>query len=326
MLKTAEAVTPEHPDKLCDQISDAILDACLEQDPESRSAIEVIGGHDLIVVAGELTTKAKIDIPKIVKSVVKKDYEILVNIVRQSQEIARGVDNGGAGDQGIMIGYANDDNKSFLPQELYLAKSLCRFVYEKYPVDGKVQITIKEHKTKIIHSLVISFCSVSKKELEREIEVWKKINDIKKIGKIYINPAGDWFQGGFDADTGLTGRKLVCDNYGPQIPIGGGAFSGKDASKVDRSGAYMARKIAVDLLKKYRAKEVLVKIAYCIGRGEPVMANAIVISKKGSKRSLEISGYDLTPKGIIDFLKLKKPQFNQVAAWGSFGNGFKWDL
>lgn len=326
MLKTAEAVTPKHPDKVCDQISDAILDACLEQDPESRTAIEVMGGHNLITITGELTTKAKINIPNIVKSVVGKNYEIRVNIVRQSQEIARGVNNGGAGDQGIMIGYANNDNKSFLPQELYLAKSLCRFIYEKYPVDGKVQITIGERNNKIIDSLVASFCSVSKNELEKEVKDWKKVNDIKKIEKIYINPSGDWFQGGFDADTGLTGRKLVCDNYGPQIPIGGGAFSGKDASKVDRSGAYMARKIAVDLLKKYKAKEVLVKIAYCIGKSEPVMANAIVIGKKGNKRSLEISGYDLTPKGIINFLKLKKPQFKQVAAWGSFGNGFKWDL
>lgn len=326
MLKTAEAVTPKHPDKLCDQISDAILDACLEQDPESRAAIEVMGGHNLIVVAGEVTTRAKINIPNIVKSIVGKNYEIRVNIVRQSQEIARGVDDGGAGDQGIMTGYANSDNPLFLPQELYLAKSLCRFIYEKYPVDGKVQITIGERSNKIIRSLVTSFCSVSKNELEKEIENWKKINNVKKIEKIYINPAGDWFQGGFEADTGLTGRKLVCDNYGPQIPIGGGAFSGKDASKVDRSGAYMARKIAVDLLKKHKAKEVLVKIAYCIGRSEPLMANAIVVSKKGGKRILEISGYDLTPKGIIDFLELKNPQFKQVAAWGSFGNGFKWDL
>lgn len=322
MLKTAEAVTPQHPDKLCDQISDAILDACLKQDPNSRVAIETMGGHNIITITGELTTKAEFNIPDMVREIVGADFGIQTNIVKQSPEIAQGVDLGGAGDQGIMVGYACANNEALIPQEIYLAKSLCRYIYNFYPNDGKVQITIDN---KLIETVVASFCRVKKEELAKLINSWLRQLNLNEVKNIYLNPAGDWSQGGFSADTGVTGRKLACDNYGPQIPIGGGAFSGKDATKVDRSGAYMARKIAVDLLKKYQAQEVLVKLAYSIGLAEPVMATAEITDSHNLKKEIKITGYDLTPKGIISFLELNKPQYKEVAQWGSFGNGFKWD-
>jgi len=322
MFKTAEAVTPDHPDKICDRISDAILDACLAQDEMSRVAIETMGGHNLITITGELTTKAIIDVPVIVRKVVGDNYGIQTNIVKQSSEISYGVDQGGAGDQGIMVGYACNENDAMIPQELFLAKSLAKYIYSFYPADGKVQITLDNDN---LHTVVASFCKIIKNDLTKLVDEWLNINNFNNKIIRHINPAGDWEQGGFSADTGVTGRKLACDNYGPQIPIGGGAFSGKDATKVDRSGAYMARKIAVDLLHKYEAKEVLVKLAYSIGVAEPVMTTAEILTKENEKQTIEISGYDLTPKGIIDFLELKKPQFEKVALWGSFGNGFKWE-
>lgn len=322
MFKTAEAVTPNHPDKICDRISDAILDACLTQDEFSRVAIETMGGHNLITITGELTTKAFVEVPDIVRRIISSDYGVQTNIVKQSPEISRGVDNGGAGDQGIMVGYACNENDAMIPQESYLAKSLAKYIYKLHPVDGKTQVTLNDN---ILQTVVASFCKISKVELTELVNKWIAENNFSNNITLHINPAGDWDQGGFSADTGVTGRKLACDNYGPQIPIGGGAFSGKDATKVDRSGAYMARKIAVDLLHEYKAKEVLVKLAYSIGVAEPVMATAEITDETNNKQLVEIKGYDLTPKGIIDLLDLKKPQFEQVAEWGSFGNGFKWD-
>lgn len=321
MLKTAECVSPKHPDKVCDQISDAILDACLAQDPMSRVAIETMGGHNLITITGELTTNAYVNIPEIVRNIVGEKYGIQTNIVKQSQEIANGVDTGGAGDQGIMVGYACRDNKQMIPQELYLARCLCQYIYEFYPEDGKTQITINEKGE--IKTIVASFCNVKKGVLMDVILVWLENNGLTSEN-IYCNPAGDWTQGGFDADTGLTGRKLAVDNYGPQIPIGGGAFSGKDATKVDRSGAYLARWLAVKLLKFVypSAKEIFVKLAYSIGVAEPVMATAKI---DGKEIDLANSGYGLTPKEIINNLELRKPQFQKTAEWGHFGNGFKWD-
>lgn len=328
MLKTAECVSPKHPDKVCDQISDAILDACLEQDPMSRVAIETMGGHNLITITGELTTNAYVDIPAIVRGIVGEKYGIQTNIVKQSPEIANGVDTGGAGDQGIMVGYACRDNDSKIPQELYLARDLCHFIYSRHKEDGKTQITINGKGE--IKTIVASFCNVPKGELMDIVYDWLESNELT-TEDMHCNPAGDWNQGGFDADTGLTGRKLAVDNYGPQIPIGGGAFSGKDATKVDRSAAYMARKIAVDLLKRHGIENggdaiaVTVKLAYSIGVAEPVMARAEIERKNGLKFSEDVIGYDLTPKGIIDQLELRKPQFQAAAEWGHFGNGFKWD-
>lgn len=321
MLKTAESISPKHPDKICDRISDAFLDACLAQDPHSRVAIEAMGGHGLITVTGELTTKADIVPESIIKKVAGNDFKININIVRQSPEISHGVDTGGAGDQGIMVGYACDENEELVPQELYLARNLCRKIYEKFPFDGKTQITLNDGK---IHGVVASFHNAKSAELKEIITDWLTGKPAHSDLTVYANPAGDWNIGGFDADTGLTGRKIICDAYGPQVPVGGGAYSGKDGTKVDRSAAYMARKIAVDTVKQ-AGGEALVKLAYAIGKKEPVM---ITISRPHSHKPIKgvlLSDYDLSPQGIIDFLELRRPQFEKVAEWGSYGNGFKWD-
>lgn len=330
-MKTAESVTPKHPDKMCDQISDAILDLCLKTDPGSRAAIEVMGGHGEVYITGELTSKLGfrgIDAREIVKRITGDDrIEVIINIAGQSEEIAGGVDTGGAGDQGIMIGYACRDNEAMIPQEAFLARSLAKFLYEIWPNDGKTQITLDDNG--LVHTIVASFQGAEQKELTREIMRWVDNNEelVRKGLTIHANPAGDWNKGGFDSDTGLTGRKLMVDNYGPKIPIGGGAFSGKDATKVDRSAAYMARKIAVDILNQHpEAQEACIEIAYAIGIPEPVGVIGKIIS---GDWELIISDdikkqYDLTPKGIIKTLDLRKPIFEETAKWGHFGNGFLW--
>jgi len=321
-LRTAESVSPKHPDKICDQISDAILDAYLSNDPLSRVAIEVVGGHGKVYITGEVTSKSPaIDIKPIVKRLAG-DIEIIENFSTQSPNIANGVDNGGAGDQGIMVGYATNETPELLPLECVLARSLNQNIFRKWPYDGKTQVTINNGK---IISIVASFQNVSQKDLEEQIISWLQteplaIYDDKTI-KLYANPAGDWNIGGFDADSGLTGRKLVVDNYGPRIPIGGGAFSGKDATKVDRSAAYMARKIAVDYLKKYKANEVFVYLAYAIGYDQPLEASVLIDGKQEI-----IEGYDLSPNGIIELLDLRRPVFEATARYGHFGNkDFSWE-
>ncbi|MEK7625043.1 MAG: methionine adenosyltransferase domain-containing protein [Patescibacteria group bacterium] len=322
MLKTAESVSPRHPDKLCDRISDAILDECLRQDPMSRVAMETMGGHGVVTVTGELTTRAKVDVEKIVRRIAgDKIQQISVNIVRQSPEIANGVDTGGAGDQGIMVGYACRDNEDYVPQELYLARNLNKLIFSEFSFDGKTQVTMNDGR---IFSVVASFQNAKSAELRRIVDGWLNGKPVHGELTIFTNPAGDWNLGGFDADTGLTGRKIICDAYGPQIPVGGGAYSGKDGTKVDRSGAYMARKIAVDAAKKVGG-EVLVKLAYAIGKKEPLM---VTVTRPGSADSLpgiNLNQYDLTPNGIINFLELRKPQFERTAEWGSYGNNFMWD-
>lgn len=316
--RTAESVSPKHPDKLCDQISDAILDAYFEKDPNARVAAEACGGHGVVFVTGEITSTADVDIPAIVKRIAGDDIEVHTKIVKQSPEIAQGVDTGGAGDQGIMIGYACDETPEMLPREVVLARRLNQYIYEKYPFDGKTQITIAPDGS--IDSIVASFQNASREELEKLVREF--IEKEKLAGKLelHINPAGDWQQGGFDADTGLTGRKLIVDNYGPRVAIGGGCYSGKDPSKVDRSAAYMARRIAVDYLRKRKAHEVLVRLAYAIGYAEPLEKTVIVDGK-----AEEIEGYDLTPNGIIKYLDLKRPIYEKTARWGHYGEGFDWD-
>lgn len=322
MLRTAESVSPRHPDKICDQISDAILDACLKQDPDSRVAIECLGGHGIITITGELTTTAYVDIRQLVIDMLGDKYGVQVNVVKQSPEIANGVDTGGAGDQGIMVGYATNETPEMLPLEVVLARNLNRFLYANWPYDGKTQVTIDGDNR--ITSIVASFQKVSHNDLHDAVLTWLKESDVPTADNIYptihINPAGDWTVGGFEADTGLTGRKLAVDNYGPRIPLGGGCFSGKDPSKVDRSAAYMARRIAVDYLKKHKAAEVYVRLAYAIGVAEPVEATAIVDGKE-----MPVEGYDLTPNGIIKFLDLKRPIYEVTALYGHYGWGFSWD-
>lgn len=325
MLKTAESVTLAHPDKVCDQISDAILDACLAQDPYSRVAIETLGGHGVITVCGELTTKAYVNIREIAKNVYKdcgynEDIGVVVNVVEQSPEIGHGVDQDGAGDQGIMVGYATSETPEFLPLEVVLSRKLCKAMGRH---DGKAQVTVNNGK---IEKILTSLCTsgdMRDVKLEKTVLSFKKYlpKHVKNIKDIWLrNPNGKWTIGGFHADTGLTGRKLAVDNYGPNIPVGGGAFSGKDSTKVDRSAAYMARRIAVDYLKKRHAKEIFVHIAYAIGVSKPLMA---VVDIDGKQE--EVKGYDLRPSAIIKFLNLRKPQFRKTAEYGHFGNGFKWD-
>lgn len=318
-FKTAESVSPKHPDKLCDQISDAILDAYLEQDPDSRVAVETVGGHGKVFVVGEVTSIGSFDIDPIVKRLTG-DVEVESKIVAQSPEIARGVTPGGAGDQGIMVGYACDETPELLPLEVVLARRLNQNLYERWPHDGKTQITLRNG---IVDSIVASFQHADSDNLGAQVLTWLKHEPLAKTPnpvKFHINPSGGWDIGGFDADTGLTGRKLVVDNYGPRIPIGGGCFSGKDPSKVDRSAAYMARKIAVDYLKKHRAKEVYVHLAYAIGHAQPLEATVTIDGKQG-----KVTGYDLTPRGIIETLNLKGPQYEQTARYGHFGHGFSWE-
>ncbi|MBI4239438.1 methionine adenosyltransferase domain-containing protein [Candidatus Uhrbacteria bacterium] len=312
MVKTCEFVTPKHPDKMCDGIVDNLLDAYIAQDPTSRVALEAMGGHGVINVSGEVTSSATVDVKEIVKALVGDAFVINSTISQQSPEIAQGVDIGGAGDQGIMKGYACSETESRMPREYELARNLCKKLYEQYPYDGKVQVTINGEK---VIAVVASFQNSKNDELST------LVRSIIQADEYYINPAGEWNMGGFDADSGLSGRKLIIDNYGPEVTIGGGSFSGKDYTKVDRSGAYMARKIAVDYLKKYQASEVFVKLAYAIGRAEPLMRVAVVDGKE-----IQITDYDVRPQGIKNFLQLDRPIYAQTASWGHFGNGFAWDI
>ena len=201
-MKTAEFVSPMHPDKICDFIADSILDAYLEKDKNSRCAIEVMGGHNLVVINGEVTSSSDVDVEEVVGKIVGQKFKIISNIVKQSPEIARGVDTGGAGDQGIMCGYATNETNTYMPLEYELARDLCNCIYKKYPYDGKTQITIKDG---CISKIVASFQNAPKKELEESVMEWFSKNGARSDKtfqfQVYINPAGDWSQGGFDADT-----------------------------------------------------------------------------------------------------------------------------
>lgn len=353
-LRTAEFVSPKHPDKICDQISDAILDAYLKKDKNARVAIDVAGGHGKVFVTGEVSSKVKnINLKNIVKRLAG-DVQLIENISKQSPEIARGVDAGGAGDQGIMVGYATNETAELLPLEYVLARDLNQYLYKKFPYDGKTQITIRDKK---IVAIVASFQNSKNDDLREAIYDWlyknqfygnrkktiatcrlpitsyssymvrgianqkmRRFEEIQKSITFHINPCGEWSIGGFDADAGLTGRKLVVDNYGPRVPIGGGAFSGKDPSKIDRSGAYMARHLAVEFLKKAGAKEVYVYLAYAIGHDTPIEVTVVV---DGVQSQIENS--DLTPNKIIQSLKLRQPIYEATARTGHFGAGYFWD-
>jgi S-adenosylmethionine synthetase len=295
---------------MCDFLADSLLDEFLAQDPKSRVAIELLGGHKNITISGEVTSNAKVDIDATIKRILGNDYQSHIFMTQQSPYIAQGVDIGGAGDQGIMIGYATAETANFMPLEYELARNLCQKIYEKYPFDGKTQVTIVDGQ---VTTVVASFQNTKNSEL---LPLVKSIIEAKEY---LINPAGEWTMGGFDADSGLSGRKIVIDNYGPETGIGGGSFSGKDYTKVDRSGAYMARRIAVDVLQKRGAAAVRAKLAYAIGKKEPVMA---VVEIDG--HSEIISDYDLSPKGIYQFLMLDKVKFADTAAWGHFGRNFSW--
>jgi len=337
---TVESVTSGHPDKICDQVSDAILDECLSQDPKSRVAIESFGGHGLLLVGGEVTTKAQVDFKEIAKRIYREigyqdDLKVMTNITCQSPDIARGVDTGGAGDQGIMYGYATDETEEFLPLGVVLSHKLTKgleLLRKNNQVswlksDGKSQVTIKNG---VVKSILIS-CqhdeNVSQEEI-RETIIEKLIKllvgEINNI-EILVNPTGNFVRGGFSADTGLTGRKIMVDTYGGLIPHGGGCFSGKDPSKVDRSAAYMARFAAKNIVADGLAKECLVSASYAIGRTEPLMVEAV--SETGKNLSdLVRSKFDFRPNAIIERLDLLKPIYLKTASYGHFGKAdFPWE-
>ena len=325
MIRTAECVSPMHPDKMCDRISDTLLDLHLTHDPNSRVAIETCGGNGLVYVTGEVTSEYKItedEITQVVRDVTTDDtIKVIINLNQQSPEIAQGVDVGGAGDQGIMTGYACRENEQLLPQEYFLARELNKFIFEKFPFDGKTQITLGKTQsgTEWVR-VVASFQKAPGVELYGLVNEFFKNYPQYTLEEIHCNPAGDWNICGFTAYAGLTGRKLALYNYGPRVPIGGGAFSGKDSTKVDRSAAYMARRVAVDILEQRPdVQEVYVQLAYAIGYDQPLQSTAVVDGKEE-----KIQGYDLSPSGIIDFLKLREPIFSNTAQFGHMGADFSW--
>ncbi|PIR93706.1 methionine adenosyltransferase [Candidatus Falkowbacteria bacterium CG10_big_fil_rev_8_21_14_0_10_39_11] len=336
---TVESVTNGHPDKVCDQISDAILDECLKQDAMSRVAIETFGAHGLLVIGGELTSKAKIDPIKIARQVYSEigysdRLDIVTKIVQQSPDIAQGVNTGGAGDQGIMYGYATDETEDYLPFGLGLVHQLTKGLadlrtngYQFLLPDGKAQITVENKKITTILISTQHTNDVSQEFLSQfltENLIKKVIGDINDI-KILINPTGIFLQGGFEADTGLTGRKIMVDTYGGLYPHGGGAFSGKDSSKVDRSAAYMCRFVAKNLVADALAKEALVSVAYAIGEAQPLMIEAV--NEKGESLAYIVKEkFDFRPKAIIERLNLRQPIFRVTATYGHFGHSnYPWE-
>lgn len=338
---TVESVTSGHPDKMCDQISDAILDECLRQDPQSRVAMESFGGHGLLIVGGEITSLAKVDFERIAKEVYKnigyqQEIKVIVNVVAQSPDIAQGVDTGGAGDQGIMYGYATDETPEFMPLAVVMAHKLAKGLEDLrrnnkefwwMKPDGKTQVTIEDGRiTKVLiscqHDEKIDVPKI--KDFLTEHLIKPIIGDISGI-EILVNPTGRFVQGGFEADTGLTGRKIMVDTYGGLIPHGGGCFSGKDPSKVDRSAAYMARFAAKNIVANGYAKQCLVSVAYAIGRAEPLMIDAF--NEKGeSLQDIIKKNFDFKPKAIIEKLNLRQPIYQKTAAYGHFGKpGLPWE-
>ncbi len=332
---TVESVTSGHPDKVCDQISDAILDAYLTLDPKSRVAVEVFGGHGKLTIGGEVTSDGKVDYAQIARNVYKEigyndELEISTHVVNQSHDIAIGVDAGGAGDQGIMYGFATDETPEYLPCGVVLAHKLAKNLEQARKSgeiawlrpDGKTQVTYAGGKLETILVSTQHTPEISQEDIKKEIA--EKIifpllsNEEKDSTKILVNPTGKFVMGGFEADTGLTGRKIMVDTYGGLIPHGGGCFSGKDSTKVDRSGAYMARYVAKNLVASGYGKEVLVSVAYAIGMAEPLMIEAI--NEKGEDLSKIVKkNFDFKPLAIIDRLGLRNPIFKQTATYGHFG-------
>lgn len=339
-LFSTEQVSKWHPDKYADQISDAILTECLREDPNAHCGIETLVKNDAIVLAGEMTTSAKVEPADIARRVADKlGYPVgkVINLISsQSPEIKNAVDSCeeiGAGDQGIMFGYACRDSASFLPYGFDLANKIIAAIeadVEKNPLtillgDAKTQVTVDLDKKgrDSIDTIVVSAAHKSGYTL-KDVQQYIKILLMQEVDELNggnpfwftINPAGTWTLAGPFADAGLTGRKIVCDQYGGYCPVGGGAFSGKDPTKVDRSASYMARKIAVDLLQEYRLDRVQVQLAYAIGVAEPVSVS--VVGRVGDNVLIGLDRrvqekYPLTPKGMIDHLGLREWNYEEVA-------------
>src|ERR1700743_761290 len=371
-LFTSESVTEGHPDKIADQISDAILDACLAQDPLSRVACETLTCTGLVVVAGDITTKAYVDFQNVVRETVReigyddalKGFDcdtcgVISTINRQSPDIAQGVDTGGAGDQGMMFGYATNETPELMPTPISLAHKLALKLSEvrksgKMPYlrpDGKSQVTVEydsNHKPVRVDAVVIStqhaeFSDRDPKStltneqlhaeiLEHVIQAVIPAELLDENTKYHINPTGRFVIGGPMGDSGLTGRKIIVDTYGGMGRHGGGAFSGKDSTKVDRSAAYMARYVAKNIVAAGLADRCEVQLAYAIGVAEPV---SVLVDTFGTGKvdeskleDLVRKNFSLTPKGIIEGLDLRKPIFKATAAYGHFGRkgeGFTWE-
>jgi S-adenosylmethionine synthetase len=366
-LFTSESVSEGHPDKVADQISDSILDALLKQDPRSRVACETMVTTGLVVISGEVTTRAYVEIPKIARQTIKEigythsdmgfDYEtcgVMVTLDEQSQDISQGVDDDqheqGAGDQGMMFGYASNETKELMPAPIVYAHKLVRKLADvrKKGIlpflrpDSKSQVSVRYEKGKpvCIETVVVSSQhdpDASNKKIRSGIieEVINKVVPKKfqaKKMKIHINPTGRFVVGGPQGDCGLTGRKIIVDTYGGFARHGGGAFSGKDATKVDRSAAYMARYIAKNLVAAKIADRCEVQLAYAIGVAEPVSIfvetfNTHHINPKNIERLIR-DHFELKPAGSMKSLDLRKPRFKQTAAYGHFGRkekGFTWE-
>lgn len=360
---TSESVTEGHPDKICDQISDSIVDAIYEKDLQGRIACETLITRGVVYVAGEITTSCYIEIPKIIRNLIKEigyddphigfDYEgcgVITAIQEQSPDIARGVDIGGAGDQGLMFGYACKQTKELMPLPIMLAHKLVRRLsqirreksIDYLRPDGKSQVTIEyENRTpKRVDTIIIGAHHKPHVKTEDLREDIKKLvidyvvpkNLIDKDTKIFINATGRFEIGGPMADTGVTGRKIMVDTYGGWARHGGGCFSGKDPTKVDRSASYMARYIAKNIVGAGLADECEIQLAYCIGVADPVsiMVNTFGTAKVDEKKisSAIRQIFPLTPRGIIKILKLLRPIYRNTACFGHFGreeNGFTWE-
>ena len=363
-LFTSESVTQGHPDKICDQVSDAILDAILKDDPNGRVAVEALTTRGMVIVAGEISTTTYVEIPAVVREVVREagytrpeygfDHQsvaVISSIQEQSQDIAQGVDVGGAGDQGLMFGFAVDETPELMPLPIMLAHRLVRRLAEVREAgilpylrpDGKSQVTVEydnEGKPVGVDTVVLSAqhdedvkLSVLQEDL-RELVIKHVIpEELRNQNmKCYINPTGRFVIGGPVADTGVTGRKIMVDTYGGYARHGGGCFSGKDPTKVDRSATYMARYIAKNLVKAGIAKKVEVQLAYAIGVAEPVAIYVDTFGTSDVPEEVIVKAirkrFDLTPRGIIDELKLLRPIYKRTASYGHFGReeeGFTWE-
>ena len=358
---TSESVTKGHPDKVADLISDSILDEYLRKDKNSRVAVETMLSNGKVTVAGQVSSNGQVDIEKVVRDTLKKvgyddaensmDYskcKIEINITKQSEDIALGVDDGGAGDQGIIFGYATDETEEYMPYPIILAHKLSKKIDEVrennilpyLKSDGKVQVTVEYVNDMPIridtilisvqHSKEVELIQLQKEILENVIleTVDPEMLDIET--KFYINPTGRFVIGGAIADTGLTGRKIIVDTYGGIARHGGGAFSGKDGTKVDRSGAYMLRHIAKNVVANGLARRCEIQMSYGIGINKPI---SLYIDCFGTNRIAEgliikliKERFDLTPQGIINYLKLKEPIYSKTTNYGHFGRkGFTWE-
>ncbi len=364
---TSESVSKGHPDKVCDQISDAILDEILRKDKTARVACETYITRGLVIVGGEITTRTWVDVEQIARNVIKDigydnaqygfNYNTcaVVNVIgKQSPDISQGVDVGGAGDQGLMVGYAVNETPEYMPLSLMLSHEILKKLetvrktrkLDYLGPDAKSQVTVEykdgkpvrvdtvvvstQHTEKILDKSGNQITEKSKKEIAESVifPVVKKWMD--KNTKIYINPTGKFVIGGPQSDTGLTGRKIIVDTYGGRCPHGGGAFSGKDPTKVDRSAAYMARYIAKNMVAAKLAQECTVQIAYAIGREEPVgfYVDSNGTAKLPDEKLAQIARkiFPLTPRGIIEHFKLRNPIYLQTAAFGHFGRReFPWE-